>query len=818
MRPFPLRSPLSVLFLFVVLLPLFLAANHPTQASVTDFPDGFQTDVIFTGLDEPAAMAFSPDGRLFIAERITGRLLVAKLNGGTWELNADPFYVFDIPKDGDGNPESQRSAGLRDFAFDPNFASNGYIYAFYMTDQPRHNRVVRIQAGSNPDVAQPGSETLLIEVPFNDTESSGSHNGGAMLFGTDGKLYFSTGDGWSGGDDVQSLTTFTGKIFRINKDGSVPTDNPFYNQTTGDYRAIYALGLRNPYTMSRHPVTGTIYINEANGPNKADILILEAGANYKHQGYTGIGTATDAWANGADAGGKLITGGDWYPQSGAFPGEYHGAYFVALWGGNPDPYGQINVVTSNTDTTVRVFAEQVGVVSPEGLNLKPVMTQIGPDGHLYYMLTTYETKHGRVMRARFTGQPSVATPAISPNGATSVNPVQVTISTATAGAQIRYTLDGSEPTQTSLLYSGPFTIDQSAYLQTRAFRSGYAPSPVAAAVFIIGSDPANIPPVADAGPDQSGKVDELVTLDGGDSLDPDGDDLFLSWYWEQLSGPPVTLEGDDDAVTFFTPPETGLYRFRLTVNDDEDSSSDEVLVAVVYPGRVPDGQKVLYTFEQDSGITVSDVSFRAPELPLQIETPANTTWVDGGLSLTSSTVVSSVDAAMKINTACRDSNAVSVEAWLKPANDTQSGPARIVTISGGPNGRNVTLAQDGDRYEVRLRTTATSDNGLPAFQTAAGAVSASLTHLLFTRNAAGEASIYLDAVEAATDTIGGDLSTWAADYPITVGNEPGGERPWLGELHLVAVYCRALTPDEVLQNYQAGPTPWLKSYMPLIFR
>lgn len=149
-------------------------------------------------------------------------------------------------------------------AIDPDFSTNGLVYAFYMKNNPRHNRVVRIQASvSDPDVADPASEILLLDLPFNTTGSPGSHNGGALEFGADGMLYIAAGDGWSGGDPVQTLTTFTGKLLRIAGDGSIPTDNPFFSQTSGDLRAIYGLGLRNPFSMSFDDVSANLFINDA---------------------------------------------------------------------------------------------------------------------------------------------------------------------------------------------------------------------------------------------------------------------------------------------------------------------------------------------------------------------------------------------------------------------------------------------------------------------------------------------------------------------------------------------------------------------------
>ncbi|MEM1206772.1 MAG: PQQ-dependent sugar dehydrogenase, partial [Acidobacteriota bacterium] len=214
-----------------------------------ELPEGFENTEVLGALDSPAGMVFAPDGRLFISERITGQLRVAVRDGSgdSWSLLAEPFYSFDIPVDAQGDPDRHRSSGLRDLAFDADFSTNGYLYAFYMKHNPRHNRVVRIQADpANPNVALAGSEVLLLDLPYNATGSSGSHNGGGVEVGADGMLYVTTGDGWSGGDGVQSLETYTGKVFRIGTDGSIPDDNPFVDQAEGPLRGIYALGLRNP--------------------------------------------------------------------------------------------------------------------------------------------------------------------------------------------------------------------------------------------------------------------------------------------------------------------------------------------------------------------------------------------------------------------------------------------------------------------------------------------------------------------------------------------------------------------------------------------
>ena len=87
-----------------------------------------------------------------------------------------------------------------------------------------------------------------------------------------------------------------------------------------------------------------------------------------------------------------------------------------------------------------------------------------------------------------------------------------------------------------------------------------------------------------------------------------------------------------------------------------------------------------------------------------------------------------------------------------------------------------------------------------------GTLVTELTHVVYTRNASGIAKIYINGTEQMSSTVGGDFSTWSS-YALALANELSGGRPWLGELYLVAFYDRALTSDEVDQNFSAGPNP-----------
>ena len=434
-------------------------------------PPDFEITQFVGGLRDPATMAFAPDGRLFVGERITGKLRVITASG---QVLPAPFLSLDVP------PVRHRSGGLRGFAFDPAFPAEPYVYIFYtrqFAGGVRHNRVSRftVSAG-DPNIGDPASEAVLLELPFNSSAlgSSGSHNGGAVVFGGDGKLYVTTGDGWNAsngygaGDNVQSLSSYTGKIFRIERDGTVPADNPFYNQTTGSYRAIYALGLRNPYSAAVHPVSGEVFVFDvgtANGGNKDHVFRVAAGENYGHDGYGGIGTQTGTWAK---TGTSIASGGAWYFAD-QFPASYHGRLFVTAWKKG------LKTVASLADTTVADFAS--ADVNDQG----PVYPCVGPDGSLYFLESTYETSDGRIYKVSYTNLNRAPTPTISPNGGSFVDFVTVTL----GGNSVRYTTDGSDPTAASALYTAPFDLTVSATVKARSFEAGFDPSELVSAVFDV---------------------------------------------------------------------------------------------------------------------------------------------------------------------------------------------------------------------------------------------------------------------------------------------------------------------------------------------
>ena len=229
-----------------------------------------------------------------------------------------------------------------------------------------------------------------------------------------------------------------------------------------------------------------------------------------------------------------------------------------------------------------------------------------------------------------------------------------------------------------------------------------------------------------------------------------------------------------------------------------------IATAVSGASRIESDLVAIYDFEEVGGSVVHDRSLAEPRLDLQISTPQTARWASGSLVIAGSANIASTDNASKIVDACKRSGELTIEVWVTSENNQQTGPARIVSLSTDTTRRNFTLGQDGAKYDVRLRTESTNENGLPSLSTAEGSLKSELTHVVYTRNAAGDATIYVNGKPSGTKKVEGKLTNWSGDFRLLLANEATGDRPWRGELHLVAIYGRALLDQEVQQNFAAG--------------
>lgn len=348
---------------FAALQALLLAAVGASPQAPPDLPDGFLEERVVDGITGATALAVSPDGRVFVAEQ-TGALRVVKAD----RLLAEPFLRIEV--------DSTWERGLIGVALDPGFPSTPYVYVTYVSPKPFvHHVVSRFTAKG--DAAEPGSEKVLLEGD-DQSKLGGSipagHQGGAVHFGKDGKVYVAIGE-QTAGMPSQKLDTFQGKILRINPDGSIPADNPFFAKAQGKYRAIWALGLRNPYCFAVQPGTGRMFANDVGASVWEEIDEIVAGGNYGWPHVEGPSTRAEfrgpLLAYGRTEG-KSITGGVFYnPKTAQFPASYVGKYLFADFDQN-----WVKVLDPDDPRAVAPFA---------GRLLRPVDLQLAPDGSLYVL-------------------------------------------------------------------------------------------------------------------------------------------------------------------------------------------------------------------------------------------------------------------------------------------------------------------------------------------------------------------------------------------------------------------------------------------------
>ncbi len=214
-----------------------------------------------------------------------------------------------------------------------------------------------------------------------------------------------------------------------------------------------------------------------------------------------------------------------------------------------------------------------------------------------------------------------------------------------------------------------------------------------------------------------------------------------------------------------------------------------------------------YTFESGQGSTAYDVSGVTPEADLTLS--GNVTWDSawGIIFAQGSSAQASTSSSSKLATMIQESGEYSIEAWASPANVTQD-TAWMVSYSGSNTTRNMTLAQTTEQYEGFARSSVTDTNGMPPLvtTTANGAAQAALQHVVLTYDPVNGQKIYVNGVWTGDvdPSKGGSLANWDSTFALVLGNETSGQRQWQGELRLVAIYNTALTPSQVMQNYNAG--------------
>ncbi len=252
-------APAMLVAALLVLAP----ASGSAEDRILDTELGkMKVETLASGLEHPWGLAFLPDGRMLVTERV-GRLRIMTPNGTL----SDPLT---------GVPEvvAKGQGGLLDVALGPKFDETKFVYLSY-AEAGKGGAGTAVARGRLTDSGLADVQVIFRQMPKVD---GGNHFGGRLAFTPDGKLFVTLGERFKF-EPAQDLTSHLGKIVRINPDGSVPADNPFISQKDAQPE-IWSYGHRNPQGAAIHPETGKLWETEF-GPRGGDELnIPAAGANY----------------------------------------------------------------------------------------------------------------------------------------------------------------------------------------------------------------------------------------------------------------------------------------------------------------------------------------------------------------------------------------------------------------------------------------------------------------------------------------------------------------------------------------------------------
>ncbi|MBI3449925.1 MAG: PQQ-dependent sugar dehydrogenase [Acidobacteria bacterium] len=306
------------------------------------------------------------------------------------------------------NVSSDGEEGLVGLAIDPDFLTNHFIY-FYVTDlgPPVHNKVIRAEVSGNSLL----NITTLLDGP---ELLSIMHMSGGMRFGPDGMLYVTMGDNFQF-SPAQDRGSLLGKVLRIARDGSIPSDNPFVSDPNARPE-VWALGFRNAWRFMFQPVTGNLFLGDVGDVTWEELDVILKGQDYGWPLVEGpappgvAGMTYPIYSYNHNGTGAAIIGGD-FMNTLNFPAQYNGNFFYADYALKVVYRMQLD--SNNLPTSVEEFATNLPFITH---------VRVGPDGALYYCSINFQTIYRVAWVGGSNHQPSAIATATPTNG---LNPLNV---------------------------------------------------------------------------------------------------------------------------------------------------------------------------------------------------------------------------------------------------------------------------------------------------------------------------------------------------------------------------------------------------------
>lgn len=372
-----MRNKLLATMLALTVFAISVSAANAAAESINQRDSGYKVETVADGLDYPWSIAFLPNGDYLVALRI----------GEVRRISAQG----DIGEPLTGLPDTYVASqgGYFDIMLDPDFSTNQTIYLSFAHGNAAANGT-RIVKGTLNNMAVENVQNLFTVSPLKDTAA---HYGGKMIFLQDGTIMMTTGDGFEYREAAQDTFSLLGKIIRINKDGSVPDDNPYADGKKGDPR-VWSYGHRSPQGLALDTKTGIVYMHE-HGPQGGDELnaVLPA-VNYGWPAVTHGINYSGAYVSPLKSAPGVVEPLTYWVPSIAPSG-------LAIYDGAAFPQWQGDLfIGALVDEEVRHLTLESGRVASE----KPVFPEIaarirdirvGPAGFLYILT---DSDSGKVLR------------------------------------------------------------------------------------------------------------------------------------------------------------------------------------------------------------------------------------------------------------------------------------------------------------------------------------------------------------------------------------------------------------------------------------
>nr|WP_256368363.1 Ig-like domain-containing protein [Mangrovicoccus sp. HB161399] len=620
--------------------------------------EGFSNEEVLTrdGIPEPdfqpISMAFLPDNRMLLLSK-TGVIRIVDPETGNNEL----YMTLDADTNGE--------RGLLDITLDPDFETNGYFYLYYTPADPKNAVIARFQHQENSGGLTARGDASSEFTVWTDTDGyiKCCHYGAGLDFGPDGKLWLTASDkfqsstiGEGNGDDrMLDLTSSTGKIIRINSDGTIPdgTDgwaaNPFIDGPGGNDDSIWAYGLRNPFRARWDFEYGQMYIGEVGG-NQQDLAhedlhttsLEQAGAFYGWPFYEGtentftsdgrsaydpadfpqpdndIANAAEGdyysapiWSLPHDALTNSLTGGEVY-RGDMFPSEWDGVYFYGNYTKNYIRYLVLD------DTGLNVLGDYEFLPS-DAMGDEPrdvVSIVAGEDGALYYA----RIASGIVGRIVYEGSNVNFAPDIVSAGVDELQgalPFEVTytaVVTDADGDAMTYLInfgDGSAAVSGDVAPDGTISVSHT-YSENGIYEVSFSVSDggktsLAQSIQVQAGE-INLPPeiTGEESDIVIGQIGTEITYTASVS-DPEDDTLTYTWYFGDGQSATGVVGTDGTVTATHSFDSDGTYGAYLEVNDGTQTTrSDDIFVQIGEASEFPVGAGLVLLLEADIKIGVGD--------------------------------------------------------------------------------------------------------------------------------------------------------------------------------------------------------------------